>query len=129
MRKNQVRYHMLAQIDRDGWPVVMKQALAEALDGPKKVFISVNTYVLDLAWAPGMGTPEPGGMTPRELFPILRALVVQNEVVGVELVEVNPLTDPTYRTKQVAVRILCEILTGMVMRKKCITDPLCLDPN
>jgi agmatinase len=128
MRKNQVRYHMLAQIDRDGWPAVMKQALAEALDGPKKIFISVDTDVLDPAWAPGMGTPEPGGMSPRELFPILRALAVQNEVVGVELVEVNPLTDRTYRTKQVAVRILREILTGMAMRKKGISDPMYLDP-
>ena len=127
MRKNQVRYHMLAEIDRKGWPAVMKQALAEALDGPKKIFISVDTDVLDPAWAPGMGTPEPGGMSPRELFPILRALGVQNEVVGVELVEVNPLADPTYRTKQVAVRILREILTGMAMRKKGITDPMYLD--
>jgi agmatinase len=76
-----------------------------------------------------MGTPEPGGMSPRELFPILRALAVQNEVVGVELVEVNPLTDPTYRTKQVAVRILREILTGMAMRKKGITDPHYLAPE
>lgn len=127
MRKNQVRYHMLAEIDRKGWPAVMKRALAEALDGPKKIFISVDTDVLDPAWAPGMGTPEPGGMSPRELFPILRALGVQNEVVGVELVEVNPLTDPTYRTKQVAVRILREILTGMAMRKKGIKDPMYLD--
>ena len=68
-------------------------------------------------------------MSPRELFPILRALAVQNEVVGVELVEVNPLTDPTYRTKQVAVRILREILTGMAMRKKGITDPHYLAPE
>jgi agmatinase len=128
MRKNQVRYHMMAAIDRDGWPAVMKRALAEALDGPGKIFISVDTDVLDPAWAPGMGTPEPGGMSPRELFPMLRALAVQNEVVGVELVEVNPLTDPTYRTKQVAVRILREILTGMAMRKKGITDPMYLDP-
>lgn len=127
MRKNQVRYHMLAEVDRDGWPAVMKRALTEALDGPKKIFISVDTDVLDPAWAPGMGTPEPGGMSPRELFPILRALAVQNEVVGVELVEVNPLTDPTYRTKQVAVRILREILTGMAMRKKGIKDPMYLD--
>jgi agmatinase len=47
----------------------------------------------------------------------------------VELVEANPLTDPTYRTKRVAVRILCEILTGMAMRKKGITDPKYLDPK
>ncbi len=42
-------------------------------------------------------------------------------------VEVNPLTDPTYRSKQVAVRIFCEILTGVAMRKKGIKDPMYLD--
>jgi agmatinase len=129
MRQNQVRFHFMAEIDRDGWPAVMKKALAEALDGPEYIFISVDTDVLDPAWAPGMGTPEIGGMNPRELFPILRALGVQNKVVGIDLVEVNPLVDPTYRSKLVAVRILRELLTGIAMRKKGITDPYYLDPD
>lgn len=75
-----------------------------------------------------MGTPEPGGMSIRELFPILRALGVQNKVVSIDLVELNPLTDPTYRSKLVAVRILRELLTSIAMRKKGITDPNYLDP-
>ncbi len=128
MRENQVRYHFLAEIDRDGWPAVMEKALAEALDGPEMIFVSIDTDVLDPAFAPGMGTPEPGGMTPRELFPVLRALGVQNKIVGVELVELNPLTDPTYRSGQVAVRILREVLTGIAMRKQGITDPMYLNP-
>ena len=89
----------------------------------------MDTDVLDPAWAPGMGTPEPGGMTIRELFPILRALGVQNQVVGIDLVELNPLVDPTYRSKLVGVRILREILTGIAMRKKGIKDPMYLDKN
>lgn len=128
MRRHQVRYHFMAEIDRDGWDAVMKRALAEALDGPEYIFISVDTDCLDPAWAPGMGTPEPGGMTLRELFPILRALGVQNKVVGVEVVEINPIVDQTYRSKLVAVRILREILTGIAMRKEGITDTNYLDP-
>lgn len=38
-----------------------------------------------MAYAPGMGTPEPGGMTPRELFPMLRGVAAANNVVGVEI--------------------------------------------
>ncbi len=129
MRKNQVRYHFMAEIDKKGWETVMKEALAEALDGPEYIFITVDTDVLDPAWAPGMGTPEPGGMSIRELFPILRALGVQNQVVGIDLVELNPLVDPTYRSKLVGVRILREILTGIAMRKKGIKDPMYLDKN
>lgn len=129
MRKNQVRYHFMAEIDKKGWEAVMKEALAEALDGPEYIFVSVDTDVLDPAYAPGMGTPEPGGMTIRELFPMLRAVGVQNKIVGIDLVEVNPLVDPTYRTKLVAVRILRELLTGIAMRKKGMTDPMYLDPQ
>ena len=128
MRKHGVRYHFMAEIDRDGWSAVMERVLAEALDGPEQIFISVDTDVLDPAYAPGMGTPEPGGMTIRELMPILRALGVQNKVVGVELVEVNPIVDQTYRSKLVAVRILREILTGIAMAKKGIDDPDYLNP-
>ena len=84
--------------------------------------------MLDPAWAPGMGTPEPGGMSIRELFPMLRALAVQNEIVGVELVELNPVVDQTYRSKLVATRMLREVLTGIAMRRKGITDPAYVDP-
>ena len=129
MRKHQVRYHFMAEIDRDGWEAVMKRALAEALDGPEHLFISVDTDCLDPAWGPGMGTPEIGGMTPRELFPMLRALGIQNKVVGVELVEVNPLVDSTYRTVMVANFILREILTGIALRKKGIQDPNYIAPE
>lgn len=129
MRANQVRYHFMAEIDRDGWPAVMKRALAEAMDGPEYLFISVDTDCLDPAWGPGMGTPEIGGMNPRELFPVLRALGIQNKVVGVDLVELNPISDPTYRSPMVAVRILREILTGIALRKKGITDVNYIDPK
>jgi agmatinase len=129
MRKNQIRYHMMAEIDRDGWPAVMKRVMAEVRDGPEYIFISIDTDCLDPAWGPGMGTPEIGGMSPRELFPILRALGIQNKVVGVDLVELNPLTDHTYRSAHVACTILREILTGVALRKKGITDIHYIDPK
>jgi arginase family enzyme len=131
MRKNEIRYHFMAEIEKKGWETVLRDALAEARDGTDKIFISVDTDVLDPAWAPGMGTPEPGGMTIRELFPMLRALGVQKEVdvIGIDLVELNPLVDPTYRSKLVAVRILRELLTGIAMKRKGITDPFYVDPR
>ncbi|NNJ95871.1 MAG: agmatinase family protein [Gammaproteobacteria bacterium] len=129
MRDNKIRYHFIAEFEKKGWEKVMKKALAEALDGPEFIFVTVDTDVLDPAWAPGMGTPEPGGMSIRELFPMLRALGVQNKIVGIDLVELNPLTDHTYRSKQVAVRILRELLTGIAMRKAGITDPFYYDKH
>lgn len=128
MRQNQVRYHFMNEIDRDGAEAVLNRALAEASDGTEYIFVSIDTDVLDPAWAPGMGTPEPGGMTIRELFPMLRAIGVKHNIVGIDLVEVNPIVDQTYRSKLVAVRILREILTGIAMRERDIKDPYHVDP-
>lgn len=68
-------------------------------------------------------------MTPRELFPLLRRLGAETNVVGVELVELNPLVDPTYVTPLVANRCAREILTGMAMRRRGITEPWYLAPE
>ena len=128
MREQKVRYHFMNEIDRKGSDAVLKEAIAEATDDVNKIFISIDTDVLDPAYAPGMGTPEPGGMTNRELLQMVRAVAIANDVVGVELVELNPLVDPTYRSRLVAVRILREVLTGIAMRKQGITDPYYVDP-
>ncbi|MFC4993866.1 agmatinase family protein [Rubritalea tangerina] len=129
MRKNKMKYHFMTEIDEKGWKAVTERVLKELEDCPDKIYISIDTDVLDPTYSPGMGTPEPGGLTVRELFPMLRAIATAKEVVGVELVEVNPVADPTYRSKQVAVRILRETLTGVALRKKGITDPFYVDPK
>ena len=83
----------------------------------------------DSAYAPGTGTPEPNGLTPRELFPLLRRLGAETNLVGVEMVELNPLVDPTYVTPLVANRCAREILTGVAMRRKGITGAHYLAPE
>lgn len=129
MRANKMKYYFMADIDERGWKAVMDDVLKILEDGPEHVFISVDTDVLDPAFAPGMGTPEPGGLTLRELFPMLRAVATAKNVVGMEMVEVNPLVDPTYRSKQVGVRILRELMTGVALRKSGITDPYYVAPE
>jgi agmatinase len=123
MRTHEVRYHFMAEIVKNGWESVMKQALKEALDGTDKLFISFDLDSLDPAFAPGTGTPEPGGITPREIFPILRALGIQNEIVGMDVVEINPLVDSSFQaTALVGQRAMREVLGGMALRKKGIKD-------
>lgn len=128
MREHGLRYHTMAEIEKDGWDQVMKRAMKEVLEGPEYIFISFDIDVLDPAYAPGTGTPEPGGLTTREVFPIVRRLCAEKNVVGFELVEVNPLVDPGYTTAQNADRILRECLTGIAMRKRGITEPHYLSP-
>jgi agmatinase len=117
MREQGMRYHTMTEIERDGWDKVMKRVLKEAREGTEYLYISLDIDVLDPAYAPGTGTPEPGGLTPRELFPLIRALCSDNKLVGFDLVEFNPLVDPGYTTGLNADRLLRQCLTGIAMHK------------
>lgn len=129
MRDQGFRYHMMAEVEKHGWDHVMERAIAEAAEGTDYLYISLDIDVLDPGFAPGTGTPEPGGLTPRELFPMLRRLGAETNLIGMELVEVNPLVDPTYVTPLVANRCAREILTGIAMRKQGITEQHYLHPE
>ena len=122
MRENEMRYHTMAEIERDGWDVVMDRVLNEAFDGPEYLYISFDIDVLDPAYTPGTGTPEPNGLTPREVFPLIRTLCSENRLVGFDLVELNPLVDPGYTTVMNSGTLVQECLTGIAMRKKGITE-------
>ena len=76
-------------------------------DGP--VYVSVDVDGFDPAYAPGTGTPEVGGITPREGLALLRALTGLN-IVGGDVVEVAPQYDPTTNTVQLAAQLLFEEL-------------------
>ena len=56
-------------------------------------------------------------------------ILIGSGYIGLEMVEVNPLVDNTYRSRQVAVRIVRELMTGMALRKKGITDPYYVDQD
>lgn len=122
MRNNGLRYHTMAEVEKRGWGEVMKRALKEAREDGKKLYISFDVDVLDPAFMPGTGTPVPGGLTMREALPMVRALCAENDMVGFEIVELDPLLDPSYRSALNANYILHACLTGVAMRKKGITD-------
>jgi len=128
MRKEGFRYHPMAEIERRGWDAVMEDIIKEANDGPEYLFISFDIDTLDPAFVPGTGTPEPGGLTPREAFPIVRRLCAESNVIGFDLVEFAPERDPTYVSGLNANRIVRECLTGIAMRKKGIIEKHYLSP-
>ena len=76
-------------------------------EGPTYVTFDVDS--LDPAFAPGTGTPEVGGLTPREVLALLRGLA-GIDVVGGDVMEVAPQYDTTSNTAQVAAQVLFEIL-------------------
>jgi agmatinase len=58
MRKNKLRYHTMAEVEKRGWDAVMEDIIREANEGPEYLFISFDIDVLDPAFVPGTGTPE-----------------------------------------------------------------------
>jgi agmatinase len=80
------------------------------------VYISVDIDVLDPAFAPGTGTPEPGGLTTREVLAIIRGLSQLGvDVVGCDLVEVSPPYDHSHITSLAAANACYDLLSLMVL--------------
>jgi agmatinase len=98
-----------------GIRAVMEDALARI--GPGPTFLTVDVDVLDPAYAPGTGTPEPGGMTSIDLLWACREAACRLPLVGADIVEVIPTgvgsADPTALVAERAVR---EMLTGLALR-------------
>jgi agmatinase len=95
---------------------VVSRAATIVGDGP--VFLSVDVDVLDPAFAPGTGTPEPGGLTSAELLYACRETALRLELVGADVVEVIPTAIGSADvTALVAERIVREILTGIALRR------------
>ncbi len=77
--------------------------------GDRPVYVSIDIDVLDPAHAPGTGTPEPGGLTSRELQMLLRGLDGLR-VVGADVVEVSPAYDHAELTALAAANVVYELL-------------------
>ena len=102
----------IEDVDRLGIEAVVEKARAVVGDGP--TYVSFDVDGLDPAYAPGTGTPEAGGLTPREAQAILRGLAGV-DIVGGDVVEVAPQYDPTSNTAMVGAQILFEIFSLTVL--------------
>jgi agmatinase len=96
---------------------VLARALAHVGEGP--VFLTVDVDVLDPAFAPGTGTPEPGGMSSVDLLWAVREVASSVDLVGADVVEVIPTgVGSADVTALVAERLVREILTGIALRRR-----------
>lgn len=100
-----------------GIAAVIEQAVEVVGAGP--TFLTVDVDVLDPVFAPGTGTPEPGGMTSGELLWACRTLGERLRLVGMDVVEVIPTgVGSADVTALVADRVVREALTGVALRRR-----------
>jgi agmatinase len=116
-REQGITSFFMHDVREQGVAALVDRTLETVGEGP--VFLTVDVDVLDPAFAPGTGTPEPGGMTPGELLPSVRRIAESLELVGVDVVEVIPTAPGSADiTALVADRIVREALTGLALRKR-----------
>jgi agmatinase len=110
-------FHMSEIVDR-GLDAVLDQAFEIALDDCDGVFLSVDIDVCDPGHAPGTGTPEPGGLTARQLLDSVSRICHELPVVGMDIVEVSPPFDHAEITAMLGNRVVLEALSGMARRRE-----------
>src|ERR1700690_4032575 len=90
--------------------------------GDRPAFISFDIDVVDPAFAPGTGTPEPGGLSAHDALAIVRRLT-GIDFVGFDVVEVIPAYDPPGQTAFLAANLAYEMLSLVAVRHRDAAGP------
>lgn len=118
MAGQRMRSYEMTEITARGFDECLTEALAIALDDCDGIFLSVDVDVVDPGHAPGTGTPEPGGLTSRQLLDAVRRIAYEVPLVGVDVVEVAPAYDHAEITVMLANRVCLEVLSGIARRRQ-----------
>jgi formimidoylglutamase len=118
MKDQGLRWHLMREIEERGAEAVVDDAIAEALEGPDAIYLSIDIDVLDPGNAPGTGTPEPGGLITRELLRAIRRIVRSVRLAGMDVVEVSPPYDHAEITAMAAHRCVLEAISALAARKR-----------
>jgi len=124
MAEQRMRSYEMTEIGKRGLDDCLTEAFEIALDECDGVFLSVDVDVCDPGHAPGTGTPEPGGLSARQLLDSVRRICLELPVVGIDIVEVSPPYDHAEITAFLANRVALEALSAMAARRHGIShDP------
>ncbi len=119
MRDQGMRWYEMSEVVERGLDECLSEAFTIATDDCDGVFLSIDVDVVDPGMAPGTGTPEPGGLTTRQLLDAVRRCALELPVVGLDVVEVAPPYDgPGNVTAAMANRIVLEALAGIAVRQR-----------
>ena len=112
-----MRSYEMTEIVHRGLEPCLTEAFRIATDDCDGVFLSVDIDVCDPGHAPGTGTPEPGGLSARELLDAVRRICLELPIVGMDVVEVAPPYDHADITALLANRVVLEALSAIARRR------------
>lgn len=105
----------MRDIDERGMRVVMEEAIARASTSTAGIHVSFDLDGMDPDYAPGVGTPSPGGLSYREAHLAMEMLADTGRVVSAEFVEVNPILDHRNGTATLGVELVCSLLGKKIL--------------
>jgi len=118
MAAQNMRSFEMSEVVRRGLGSCLDEVFERALDGCDAAFLSVDIDVVEPGMAPGTGTPEPGGLSGRELLDAVRRCATELPLAGFDLVELSPPYDHAEVTAFLANRVVLEVLSGMAWRRR-----------
>ncbi|MEE9301391.1 MAG: agmatinase family protein [Alphaproteobacteria bacterium] len=116
-RRRNTNVITMQDIEEMGPAKTAELALELAWKGCKAVYLSFDIDSVDPAFAPGTGTPEPGGLQPREALEMVRIIAAEG-LCGLEVVEISPPYDLNDNTAQLGLRIILDALGAMITAGK-----------
>jgi agmatinase len=120
MAEQRMRSFEMSEVVARGLDECLTEAFGIATDSCDGVFLSVDVDVVDPGMAPGTGTPEPGGLTARQLLDAVRRIAMSLPLAGIDVVEVSPPYDHAEITAFLANRVVLEALSGIAWRRRSL---------
>lgn len=105
-----IRAYTMRDVDERGLTTVLHEAIERAGTDTGGIYLSCDADWIDPSEAPGVGTPVPGGATYREAHLAMELLADTGRLVGMDLVEINPVLDRVNRTAELAVELILSAL-------------------
>jgi agmatinase len=118
MGQQAMRSFEMAEVVARGLHACLTEAMEIAINDCEGVFLSVDVDVVDPGAAPGTGTPEPGGLTARQLLDSVRRIAMEMPLAGMDVVEVSPPYDHADVTAYLGNRVVLEALSGLAWRRR-----------
>lgn len=116
LKASRVTVLTMRDIDERGVAAVIREAAHIASDGGRRpVHLTMDMDVIDPSDAPGVGTPERGGLTYREAHLAMELLAEAGVVGSLEIAEVNPILDQGNRTARLAVELVASLLGKTIL--------------
>ena len=106
--------YTMREIDEQGIGTITRAAL-DRLRHHKHLHVSLDMDSIDPLFAPGVGTPVPGGLSAREGHLLMELLADDGRVDSIDVVEINPLLDENNRTAKLATQLLASLLGKTIL--------------